>query len=66
MYQSSKLYIFDPHSRNDNGFVSLDGTAVLLEFDSLSKAMDYIKYFFLHQFDHSNDSVGLMNTNYST
>ena len=58
MYQSSKVYIFDPHSRNDNGFVSPDGTAVLLEFDSLSKAMDYIKYFFLHQFDHSNDSVG--------
>jgi len=58
MYQSNKVYIFDPHSRNDNGLVSHDGTAVLLKFDSLSKAMDYIKYFFLHRYDHPNYSVG--------
>ena len=54
MYQGNKVYIFDHHSRNDNGLVSQDGTAVLLKFDSLSKAMDYMKYFFLQQFDHSN------------
>ena len=47
MYQGSKVYIFDSHSRNDNGLVSQDGTAVLLKFDSLSKAMDYMKYFLL-------------------
>ena len=50
--------IFDPHSRDENGFASPDGTAVLLKFDSLSKASDYLKYFFLHRFDHPNYSVG--------
>ena len=55
MYQSNSVYIFDPHSRNDNGFVSVGGTAVLLKFDCLSKALDYIKYFFLHD---SSGSVG--------
>ena len=58
MYQSNKVYIFDPHSRDENGFASPDGTAVLLKFDSLSKASDYLKYFFLHRFDHPNYSVG--------
>ena len=55
MYQSNSVYIFDPHSRNDYGFVSVGGTAVLLKFDCLSKALDYIKYFFLHD---SSGSVG--------
>ena len=56
MYQSNSVYIFDPHSRDYNGFVSPDGTAVLFKFDSLLKPMDYIKYFFLHQLN--RNSVG--------
>ena len=58
MFLSNRFYIFDPHSRNEIGLVSVDGTAALLEFSSLSKAQDYIKYFFLYQFHHCSENFG--------
>ena len=50
-------FIFDPHSRNENGFVSPNGTAVLLKFSTLLKAQDYIKFFFFDQFDHCSATI---------
>ena len=58
IFQSGSIYIFDPHSRSENGLVSPNGTAVLLKFSSLSKAQDYIKFFFLDQFDHCSATIG--------
>ena len=54
MFQNQNVYIFDSHSRNSQGFVCPEGTAVLLKFDSLFKAQEYIKYFFLHQLGYSS------------
>ena len=43
------IYIFDPHSRDNQGFVSPNGTSVLLKFKTLSDAENYYKHFFLTQ-----------------
>ena len=53
---SSHIYIFDPHSRDNFGFVSPDGKSVLLKFETVSDTENFIKYFFLEQMN--LDSVG--------
>ena len=37
------LFIFDSHSRDEEGKISPNGTAVLLKFHSLAKLEEYIK-----------------------
>ena len=46
---SSHIYIFDPHSRDNFGFVSPDGKSVLLKFETVSDTENFIKYIFLEQ-----------------
>ena len=56
MSLNNYLYLFDPYSRDNQGFATPNGTSVLLKFNSLSDVEKYYKYYFLEQFP--NNQVG--------
>ena len=37
--EENTYFIYDPHSRNQNGFPDADGTSVLLTFNSIEKCI---------------------------
>ena len=43
IWNKSKVFLFDSHSRDNNGLFICNGTSVLLEFKSLSEVEKYIK-----------------------
>ena len=54
MYDSRYFYIFDPHSRDNEGFVSPNGTSVLLKFKTSADAENYYKHVLLTQANKTN------------
>ena len=49
MHNSRNIYIFDPHSRDHEGFISPNGTSVLLKFNTLTDVENYYKHVLLIQ-----------------
>lgn len=49
MHNRRNIYIFDPHSRDHEGFISPNGTSVLLKFDTLTDVKNYYKHVLLIQ-----------------
>ena len=47
IYTSAGVYVFDSHSRDDNGFPSPTGTSVLMKFRSLRETEEYIRQVYL-------------------
>ena len=40
---NDSIYLFDSHSKDENGIVTSSGTAVLLKFDTLDSLVNYIR-----------------------
>ena len=45
---SNNFYIFDPHSRDRNGFLHQSGSAVLVSFTKMSCVLGFIERLFIH------------------
>ena len=41
-HENNTYYIYDPHSRNKDGFPDADGTSVRLKFNSIEKMYNYV------------------------
>ena len=56
MWNKTSVFLFDSHSRNNQGFHDPNGKATLLEFRSMLSLNNFLKIFFLENFGASADA----------
>ena len=56
MWNKASVFLFDSHSRNDQGFHDPDGKATLLEFRSMTSLNKFLKTFFIENVDVSAET----------